>query len=93
MIEPRVLSPGPDCTVRTIRSLQGAMIAALADTTALTLDCAGIERADVSFVQIVLSAARAAKRQAKALAVVNLSPVAEAAFRRSGVAPHGAILS
>ena len=93
MPELRVLKPGPDCTIRTARSLQGEMIAALVDATALTLDCARIERADVSFVQLVLSAAESAKRHAKDFAVVNVSPAAEAAFGRSGVASNGATFS
>lgn len=88
MSEPRTLTLGPDCTIRTTRALQGEMIAALAETPALTLDCAGVERADITFVQIVLSAARTADRQAKRLALANLSAVTAAAFQRAGLPAH-----
>ncbi len=93
MSEPRTLTLGPDCTIRTIRALRDDLTAALSDTPALTLDCAGVERADVTFIQLVLAAAKTAGRQGKSLALANLSPVSEAAFQRAGLPAHTLLAS
>ncbi|MGU3383701.1 STAS domain-containing protein [Methylobacterium sp. D53M] len=92
MSEAPVLTLGPDCTIRTVRALQDTLAAALAGGARLTLDCAAVERADVTFVQIVLAADRTARGRAAGIALVNVPPAVEAAFRRAAIehpsAPH-----
>ncbi|MGF3027223.1 STAS domain-containing protein [Methylobacterium aquaticum] len=76
--------PG-DCTVRVIRTLHGEIAAALASTADLTLDCTGVERADIALVQLVVSAAGTAERQSKRLTLVGASDVVKGAFARAGL--------
>ncbi|MCF4127266.1 STAS domain-containing protein [Methylobacterium sp. SyP6R] len=75
-----------DCTLRAIRSLHGEIAAALASTNDLVLDCADIERADIAFVQLVVSAAGTAERQAKRLTLVDMPDIVQGAFGRAGLA-------
>ncbi|KAA0125443.1 STAS domain-containing protein [Methylobacterium sp. P1-11] len=86
MSEVSVLTLGPDCTIRTVRSLLDTLSAALAGTMRLTLDCAAVERADVTFVQIVLAADKTAQSRAAGIALVNVPPAVESAFRRAAIA-------
>ncbi|MEE7449841.1 anti-anti-sigma factor [Methylobacterium radiotolerans] len=86
MSEAHVLTLGSDCTIRTVRSLQDTLSAALAGAARLTLDCAAVERADITFVQIVLAADKAAQRQAAGIALVNVPPAVESAFQRAAIA-------
>lgn len=79
-----VTLPG-DCTVRTIGTLHGEIAAALAATTDLALDCGAVERADIAFVQLVVSAAGTAERQARRLALVGVPEVVQSAFARAGL--------
>ncbi len=75
-----------DCTLRAIRPLHGEITAALASTMDLVLDCADVARADIAFVQLVVSAARTAERQAKRLTLVEVPAIVESAFARAGLA-------
>ncbi|AWB25309.1 STAS domain-containing protein [Methylobacterium currus] len=79
-----ITMPG-DCTLRSIRALHGEIAAALASTADLALDCAGVERADIAFVQLVVSAAGTAERRAKRLTLVGASDVVQGAFARAGL--------
>ncbi|KMO42315.1 hypothetical protein VQ03_11315 [Methylobacterium tarhaniae] len=87
-----VTMPG-DCSLRAIRTLHGEIAAALAASTDLVLDCAGVERADIAFVQLVVSAAGTAERRAKRLTVVDASDIVQAAFARAGLTVQGSLAS
>lgn len=78
-----------DCTVRAIRTLHGEIVAGLASATDLVLDCTDIERADITFVQLVVSAAGTAERQAKRLTLVDVPDTVQGAFARAGLTPQG----
>lgn len=86
MSEAPALTLAPDCTIRTVRSLQDTLAAALAGAAHLTLDCAAVERADITFVQIVLAADKAARRRGAGVALVNVPPAVASAFRRAAIA-------
>lgn len=77
-----------DCSIRTIRALHGDLGAAFARTSNLTLDCGDVARADIAFVQLIVSAAGTASRQAKSLRLAHVPDVVLTAFRRSGVSPE-----
>ncbi|MEH3148581.1 MAG: STAS domain-containing protein [Methylobacterium frigidaeris] len=89
MTEPRLLVLPADCSLRTIRSLHGEISSALEDSADLILDGAGIERADVTFVQVVVSTLATAGRRAGQVTLANMPAAVEAAFRRAGVAVPG----
>ncbi|APT33565.1 hypothetical protein MCBMB27_04274 [Methylobacterium phyllosphaerae] len=92
MSEASVLTLESDCTIRTVRSLQGVLATALAGATRVTLDCAAVERADITFVQIVLAADKAAQRQATEIALANVPPAVSGAFQRAAIALPGQAL-
>jgi ABC-type transporter Mla MlaB component len=77
-----------ECSIRTIRTLHGDLGAAFARTSDLTLDCTDVARADIAFVQLIVSAAGTASRQAKSLRLAHVPDVVLTAFRRSGVSPE-----
>lgn len=78
-----------DCSIRTIRSLHDEVGAAFSTTTDLTLDCTDVTRVDIAFVQLVVSAAGTANRQAKQFRLTNMPEAVATAFRRAGVSPNG----
>ncbi|MCJ2091863.1 STAS domain-containing protein [Methylobacterium sp. J-072] len=88
MAEPVTLTMPPDCTLRTAQALQADLLAALDGASGLALDCAAIETVDVTFVQLVVAAARSAAPRGVTLDLINLPDIVAAAFRRAGFAPH-----
>ncbi|MEH3118356.1 MAG: STAS domain-containing protein [Methylorubrum populi] len=85
MPDPHVFRPPADCSLREIRRLKDEIEAALKAAEALTIDCGTVERADLSFVQLLHAAHRTARRDAKVLHVANLSLAARSAFARAGL--------
>ncbi len=77
-----------DCTVRSVRTLHREIAAALETSSDLSLDCAQVERADIAFVQLVLSAAATARQQAKRIDLTDASDVVASAFARAGLQPR-----
>ncbi|MCJ2088599.1 STAS domain-containing protein [Methylobacterium sp. E-005] len=75
------------CDLRSVQSLRGEMLAALDAGSALTLDCAAVERADMAFLQLVLAAGRSAARRGATLALTNRTGGLDVAFRRAGLDP------
>lgn len=87
MPNPYSLRLSGDCGLRAIGALRDELAVALAASSAVEIDCAQAERIDLSFVQLVVSAARTARGADKRLAVTNLSEAAQAAFARAGLCP------
>ena len=82
----------PDCDLRSARALQGDLLAALDRASDVGLDCAAIERVDITFVQLVAAAARSSARRGAAIDLINLTERVESAFRRAGFTPHAPFL-
>ena len=78
-----------DCDLRRIRALREEVASALEATSVLEIDCADVERIDLSFVQLIVSAARTAERQVKQVRLANLSETARSVFVRAGVSLPG----
>lgn len=87
MSNPSILRLTGDCGLRAIRTRHDEVAAALSASQALEIDCTHAERIDISFVQLVVSALRAAQDDDKRIAVTNLSESAQAAFVRAGLSP------
>ncbi len=78
-------------TIRQAAQTREAILAALADSGDILLDCAGVEEADLSLVQIILAAQRSAASRSTRLALSE--PPAGAlrqALARGGFAPDRA---
>jgi len=88
MAEHLTLTMPADCTLRTAQALQDDVLAAIEGGSRLVLDCAAIERTDITFVQLVAAAARTAGRRGLTLDLTNLPYPVVTAFRRAGIAPH-----
>ncbi len=57
--------------IRTIVALRGDLLAALADQSAVTIDCAAVESVDLSFIQLLLSARLSARGSDKQLLLAS----------------------
>ncbi|MCJ2127071.1 STAS domain-containing protein [Methylobacterium sp. J-077] len=88
MAEPVTLTMPPDCTLRTAQALRADLLAALDGASGLALDCAAIETVDVTFVQLVVAAAKSAASRGTNLDLINRPDAVTAAFRRAGIAPQ-----
>ena len=67
------------------------MSVALSATAILEIDCTAAESLDLSFVQLVTSAARTAEGDGKQIRITNLSEAGHAAFARAGLIVPGPI--
>lgn len=82
-----------DCSVRAIAALAGTAREAFAAGTGLRLDGSRVENADITLVQLVVSAQRSFEAQSFPFALVDPSPAILSAFSRAGVAaPEAASL-
>lgn len=88
MAEPATLTLPPECTLRTAQALQADLLAALDGAPGLLLDCAAVEKVDVTFVQLVVTAAKSAGARGATLDLTNPPDAVAAAFRRAGFTPH-----
>ncbi|WP_420103827.1 STAS domain-containing protein [Bosea sp. (in: a-proteobacteria)] len=75
-----------DCTVRTVAGLADHANGRLAAGEGLVVDGSAVATADITFVQLMVSAARSFEEAAQPFAVTALSPAALSAFERSGIA-------
>lgn len=70
-----------------------ASLAGLIETSGIEIDCAGVEQADLTFVQTLLAAQRSCAARDLPFALSGLTDSARAAFERAGVTPPGAMPS
>lgn len=89
MPDPHRLRLSGDCGLRAIRALHDAVSGALAASADVEIDCGDCERIDVSFVQLMASAAKTAERTGSRLRLTNMPDAGRAAFARAGLAPPG----
>lgn len=66
-------------------ALHAELCRLLAPGDAVTLDLSGVVAADISFVQLLVSASRTAARDGGCLTLTGLSPKLEAALALAGV--------
>ncbi|MCJ2072558.1 STAS domain-containing protein [Methylobacterium sp. J-030] len=88
MVEPLTLPMPAECTLRTARAFKEDLSAALDGATVVLLDCAAIEHVDITFVQLVVAAARSSGRRGVTLDLTSPPKAVADAFRRAGFLPH-----
>lgn len=86
------LTMPPDCSVRNIAEIAERARAQLAAEQDVALDCADVETADITFVQLVVSAWRSFAARGLSLTLADAPPTVLAAFARAAV-PLSAITS
>lgn len=89
MPDPYSLRLSGDCGLRTIRILHEAVSAALATSADVEIDCADCDHTDVSFVQLMVAAAKTAERTGARLRLTNMPDAGRTAFARAGLTPPG----
>jgi phospholipid transport system transporter-binding protein len=74
-----------DCSIGAIRAVYELICNALRGQTRLELDCSGVDKADVTSVQLLISAAKTARQRGNRVHLTSVSEGLRSAIRRSGV--------
>jgi ABC-type transporter Mla MlaB component len=82
---PELLRLPADCSIGGIRIVYDLICNALRGQTKLELDCSGVDKADVTSVQLLISAAKTARHQGNRVRLTSVSEVLRSAIRRSAV--------
>jgi|SRR5664279_2843120 ABC-type transporter Mla MlaB component len=85
--EPQQLLRLPaDCSIGGIRLVYDLICKALTAETKLELDCSGVDKADVTSVQLLLSTAKTARHLGNRVSLTAVPDVLRSAIKRAGVA-------
>jgi len=74
-----------DCSIGGIRIVYDLICKALAGQSRLEIDCSGVDKADVTSVQLLLSTARTARHLGNRVSLTAISGVLRSAIQRAGV--------
>lgn len=74
-----------DCSIGGIRVAYDMVCKALSGQKALELDCSGVNKADVTSVQLLVSAAKSARHVGNRVSLTAISEVLRSAIKRAGV--------
>ena len=75
-----------DCSIGGIRVAYDLICKALTAQTRLELDCSGVDKADVTSVQLLLSTAKTARHLGNRVSLTAVSEVLRSAIKRAGAA-------
>lgn len=84
------VDPGSDCTLRNARSLAKALLNVVNSGSGVEIDCAGIEQADITFVQTIVSTERSCAARGLSFTMLAATESVRSAFERAGIALPGA---
>lgn len=84
------IDPGSDCTLRNSRSVVDSLVRLVNSGSGVEIDCAGIEQADITFVQTIMSAQRSFAARDLPFALFAPTECVRSAFARAGVSLPGA---
>jgi ABC-type transporter Mla MlaB component len=87
-IEPdplRSLRLPADCSIAGIRDVHDLIRKSLKSQDTLEIDCSGVDRADVTSVQLLISTARTAQLEGRSVNLTALSDVLRDTLTRAGV--------
>ena len=73
------------CSVAGIEAHRGELLRALNADGSIVVDLSAVDAVDVSFVQLMVSAARTVAKRNGSLAIVNMPDAVAASFRGAGV--------
>jgi anti-anti-sigma regulatory factor len=83
----------PDCTLRHAKATAASLAGLLEAGSVIEIDCAGVEQADITFVQTLLAASRSCAARNLPFTLTSISDVVASAFHRAGVTPPGTMPS
>jgi ABC-type transporter Mla MlaB component len=75
-----------DCSIGGIRLVYDLICKALTGQNRLEIDCSGVDKADVTSVQLLLSTAKTARHLGNRVSLTAVPDVLRSAIRRAGVA-------
>jgi len=84
---------GADCTLRNAKATAAYMVGILQVGSGISIDCAGVEQADITFVQTLMAASRSCAARDLPFALTGTSDAVASAFHRAGVTPPGTVPS
>ncbi len=82
-----------DCTLRHAKATAASLAGPLENRLGIEIDCAGVEQADITFVQTLLAASRSCAARNLPFTLTSMSDVVASAFHRAGVTPPGTMPS
>jgi phospholipid transport system transporter-binding protein len=74
-----------DCSISGIRAVYELIRRSLKLQHQLEIDCSSVDKADVTSVQLLLSATRTADEQGRRVNLTAVSPILRNTFQRAGV--------
>ena len=85
MQTPQTISLPSDCVLSGITAIRQSLLDAFAFGGPIDLDLSNLERIDVSFVQLVVAAARTASQTDISLTVSNVPDAMKVTFQNAGL--------
>jgi ABC-type transporter Mla MlaB component len=83
--KPEPLRLPADCSIGGIRAVYDLICKSLNAHPKLELDCSGVDKADVTSVQLLVSTAKSARHFGNAVTVTAISETLRSAIARAGV--------
>jgi len=74
-----------DCSIGGIRAVYDLICKSLNSHSKLELDCSGVDKADVTSVQLLVSTAKSARHVGNAVSLTAISEALRSAIARAGV--------
>lgn len=74
-----------ECDVRTARERHAELIDAFLDRNEVEIDAGGVEHADVTLIQLLISAARTAEASQKRMRILSISEPLRSVLARAGL--------
>ena len=74
-----------DCSIVAIRNVYDSICTALRYHDRLEIDCSGVDKADVTSIQLLLSTTRTAHLQGRHVDLTDISEALLATFQRAGL--------
>jgi ABC-type transporter Mla MlaB component len=84
--ESQLLRLPADCSIGGIRNVYDLICKALPGQTRLEIDCSGVDKADVTSVQLLISTEKTARHLGNRVSLTAVSDVLRSAIKRAGVA-------
>jgi len=84
-IKPEPLRLPADCSIGGIRAVYDLICKSLNSHSKLELDCSGVDKADVTSVQLLVSTAKSARHLGNAVSLTAISETLRSAIVRAGI--------
>jgi len=80
-----------DCRIGAIRNVYDAICGALLRSDSVEIDCSGVDKADLTSIQLLLSTTKTAQQQGRQVNLTDISHALELTLQRAGLS-HDTLL-